>query len=115
MGLDVYLRFFMALAVTVGLLALVYALARRYGGQFGLVRGGGRGRLAVTAQIALDTRRRLVLVRRDDREHLLLLGPNNDVVIEQGIAGPPPSFQQEVAAIEGAGTPAASTEGRSAE
>jgi flagellar protein FliO/FliZ len=34
----------------------------------------------------VDAKRRLVLVRRDDREHLLLLGATQDVVVESGIA-----------------------------
>src|SRR3546814_9153580 len=33
-------------------------------------------------------RRKLVLLRRDDREHLVLLGANSDIVIESGIAAP---------------------------
>ncbi len=42
-------------------------------------------RLGVVEVAAVDTRRRLVLVRRDDVEHLVLLGLNNDLVIESGI------------------------------
>ena len=33
----------------------------------------------------IDNRRRLVLVRRDDREHLLLLGPQGETVVETNI------------------------------
>lgn len=85
MGFEVYFRFFLAFAFTIGLIGVVYWVARRYAGRLGIVRAHAAGRLAITGQISLDTRRRLVLVQRDDREHLLLLGPNNDLLIESGI------------------------------
>lgn len=42
-------------------------------------------RLTVTDAAAIDSQRRLVLVRRDDVEHLLLIGGLSDIVIEQNI------------------------------
>ena len=39
------------------------------------------GRLAITDALALDPRRRLLLVRADDRQVLILLGGPQDVVI----------------------------------
>ncbi len=36
----------------------------------------------------LDSRRKLVLLRRDGIEHLVLLGPNQDLHLEGGIAAP---------------------------
>jgi hypothetical protein len=45
-------------------------------------------RLDVVEQANVDGRRRLVLIRRDDVEHLILTGGPVDVVIETGI-GPP--------------------------
>ena len=42
-------------------------------------------RLAVVEQASVDGRRRLVIVRRDDVEHLILTGGPVDVVIETGI------------------------------
>jgi flagellar protein FliO/FliZ len=43
-------------------------------------------RLGVSEQAAVDSRRRLVLVRRDDVEHLIMTGGPVDVVIETNIA-----------------------------
>jgi flagellar protein FliO/FliZ len=43
-------------------------------------------RLGVTEQASVDSRRRLVLVRRDDVEHLIMTGGPVDVVIETNIA-----------------------------
>jgi hypothetical protein len=47
---------------------------------------GRRGhRLSISEYHDIDKIRRLVLVRRDGVEHLLLIGPNQDLVIESGI------------------------------
>ena len=51
-----------------------------------LVRAEPEPRLAVTEQATVDSRRRLVLVRRDDVEHLIMTGGPVDVVIETDIA-----------------------------
>ena len=47
---------------------------------------GGRGqRLGINEFCEIDETRRLVLVRRDNVEHLVLIGGPQDVVIESGI------------------------------
>ncbi|WP_416897136.1 MAG: FliO/MopB family protein [Minwuia sp.] len=79
-----YLRFLAALAVVVGLIAGAAWAARRFG-LAPKVSGAGGGRLAVVAVQAVDTRRKLVLIRRDDREHLLIISPTAETVIESGI------------------------------
>jgi hypothetical protein len=45
-------------------------------------------RLAVMEHAHVDRTRRLVLIRRDDVEHLIMTGGPVDVVIETGIAAP---------------------------
>jgi hypothetical protein len=48
--------------------------------------GGSRGaRLGVSEVHDIDKSRRLVLVRRDDVEHLIIIGGDHDLVIEQNI------------------------------
>lgn len=91
MDYSVYLRFFLALAFVVALIALVAWLGRRFG-FLGAMRTAGqraRGRrLGIVESAPLDAKRRLVLVRCDDREHLVLLGPNSELLVESGIAPP---------------------------
>ena len=49
--------------------------------------GRGRNRrLTVIDSVPLDSRRQLLIVRRDDVEHLILTGGPQDLVIESGIA-----------------------------
>ncbi len=49
------------------------------------VRGRKGTRLGISEFYEIDKSRRLVLVRRDDVEHLMLIGGHQDVVIESGI------------------------------
>lgn len=50
--------------------------------------GSHRARLAVMDAAEVDAQRRLVLVRRDEVEHLVMIGGPTDIVIEQNITGP---------------------------
>ena len=84
---QVGLKVVLFVIVVLGLLALAFWLLRRFGG--GRLGGGAaRGRqprLAVIDQASVDGRRRLVLIRRDNVEHLLIIGGPSDVVVEQNI------------------------------
>ncbi len=89
MDYGTYLQAAMALVFVVGLIGLVSVLARRAGMGFPMTanRGGAR-RLKVIEVVPVDGRRRLVLIRRDDIGHLLLLGANSETVVETGIPMP---------------------------
>jgi len=54
-------------------------------------------RLEVVDHANVDSRRKLVLIRRDDVEHLIMTGGPVDVVIETGIAASPASRAGEAA------------------
>lgn len=88
MEFDGYLRFVLALVFVLGLIGLLALALRRYGpGAMGMVprRKGQNRRLQVVEVAAIDARRRLVLVRRDETEHLVLLGATSEILIESGI------------------------------
>jgi hypothetical protein len=82
-------RFFIAAGgVAIGLLVLVAVLwIMRNRAPSPFVRGGRnrQPRLQVLDAAAVDARRRLVLVRRDDVEHLVMIGGPTDIVIESRI------------------------------
>jgi flagellar protein FliO/FliZ len=92
MGLLDYMRFVLALGFVLGLIGLCYWLVRRFAlERFGLPMNVGRDpRVRVVESRILDGRRRLVLVRRDEVEHLLVIGGESDLVVETGIPAPPP-------------------------
>jgi flagellar protein FliO/FliZ len=85
MDLIDYGRFVAALLFVLGLIALTAWLARRFRLGPGGAPGGAR-RLAVLETLPLDARRKLVLIRRDATEHLLLLSPDGNRLVEGGIA-----------------------------
>jgi hypothetical protein len=64
----------------------------------GNVRGRKGSRLGISEYYEIDKSRRLVLIRRDEVEHLLLIGGGQDVVIEDRIGSPLMSPQTQTAA-----------------
>ena len=87
MELSEYFRFLLALLFVLALIVSIALLARRAGIGFPTAasKSPGNRRLEVLEVTPVDGRRRMVLVRRDDVEHLLLLGPTSETVIETGI------------------------------
>jgi flagellar protein FliO/FliZ len=101
--MDTYVRFLVGLLFVLGLILALAWIARRMNlvpGAIKLSKGGPR-RLAIVEISAVDAKRRLVLVRRDNVEHLLLLGPTNETVIEIGIK-PPETFSNALSADKAA-------------
>lgn len=87
MELEQTLKAVFALVAVIGLIGLLGLGLRRFA-PAALISGRPGKRLAVVEALTLDPKRRLVLVRRDDVEHLLLVGPENAMVVERGITPP---------------------------
>src|SRR3569833_1130381 len=89
-------KFFIAFAVVLALIGITAWLGRRVGAnRLGAAgRGGRQPRLAVIDAAAVDGRRRLVLVRRDNIEHLLMIGGPSDIVVESNIVRAMPGRDQ---------------------
>ncbi len=85
-SLPLAARFFIAFLVVLALIGLTAWLVRRFGASRlgGAVRGR-QPRLAVIDAASVDGRRRLVLIRRDNTEHLLMIGGPTDIVVETNI------------------------------
>ncbi len=96
MDFDLYLRFALALILVLGLIALLAWLLRRFG--MGVKMSKGR-RLGIAEVQMLGPRHRLMLIRRDDVEHLVIVGPGSETVVESGIKRPK-SFATALAAEE---------------
>ncbi|HEX8415893.1 MAG TPA: flagellar biosynthetic protein FliO [Sphingomicrobium sp.] len=75
-----------ALGVVLGMLAGALWIVRRYDiklpGQMG---GGPLRRLELIERLPIDGKRAMALIRRDGREHLILLGPEGPLMVETGI------------------------------
>ncbi len=90
MEFETYLRFILVLVFVLGLVvALGWVLKRSGIGGHAMV-GKGR-RLGVVETAFLGPKHRLVLVRRDAVEHLVLIGPTYASVVESGITGHQPA------------------------
>lgn len=77
-------RFMLSFVVVIGLLGGLAWVLRRYGtGR--ITAAAGKGRLGVVEVAIVDAKRRLVLLRRDNVEHLILLSPTAETVVEAGI------------------------------
>jgi hypothetical protein len=81
------LLFFFSFLAVLALIGVAAWLVRRFAGnRLGANTNRGRmPRLAVIDAAAVDGRRRLVLVRRDNIEHLLMIGGPTDIVVEPNI------------------------------
>lgn len=89
MGILEFIRAVAALAVTLGLIGLAAVALRRFGPDFIARMQAGRAerRLQLIETLVLDPSRRLVLVRLDDQERLILLGDGH-------VLGEPPPVRK---------------------
>jgi flagellar protein FliO/FliZ len=80
-------KFFLAFLLVLGLIGVgAWGLRRFTSGRLGGAGTRGRQpRLGVIDYASVDARRRLILVRRDNVEHLLMIGGPTDVVVEANI------------------------------
>src|SRR5450631_531533 len=90
------LTFVFAFVAVLALIGVAAWLVRRFAGsRLGTTANRGRmPRLAVIDAAAVDGRRRLVLVRRDNVEHLLMIGGPTDIVVEPNIVRAMPARDQ---------------------
>ncbi|WFU27988.1 flagellar biosynthetic protein FliO [Bradyrhizobium sp. CB1717] len=90
------ITFIVAFIVVLALIGVAAWLVRRFAGnRIGANTQRGRmPRLAVIDAAAVDGRRRLVLVRRDNVEHLLMIGGPTDIVVEPNIVRAAPGRDQ---------------------
>ncbi|MGJ3230624.1 MAG: flagellar biosynthetic protein FliO [Oceanicaulis sp.] len=97
MDLIDFSRYFAALLVVLGLLGGVAVILRKGWLPSGLA--GFQGlerrdrRLSVKESLTLDPRRRVVIVKSDDVEHVLLLGPERETVLHSRPAKAEPVFE----------------------
>lgn len=80
-----YLRFAAALIFVLALIGAGAFALRAFGFMSQGSRRQGDRRLSITESLLVDARRRVVLIRRDDREYLLLLSPHGDTIIDSDI------------------------------
>ena len=84
--LPTSVNFVIAFAFVLLLIGAAAWLVRRFGAtRIDAAARGRQPRLAVIDSAAVDGRRKLVIIRRDNVEHLLMIGGPSDVVVETNI------------------------------
>ena len=96
---DIYWRFAGALALVVALIFAVAWIAKRLGLGGRMATPRGKRRLSIQEVLPLDGKRRLVLLKRDGVEHLVLLGLTDEFVVETGILPPSDKPSGDFAAL----------------
>ena len=81
--LTPYMNYFITAGIALAVLIVGLLIYKALGGP---VMGRKGQRLGISEYHEIDKTRRLVLVRRDETEHLLLIGGGQDIVIESGIS-----------------------------
>ncbi len=97
MTFGTFLNFFMALAVVLGLIGVLAWAGRRFNFDlmlFGRRKTGNR-RISVVESLPVDGKHRLVLIKRDQVEHLVMLDPTGAVVVESNIVKGQPGEKAE--------------------
>ena len=74
-----------AFAFVLGLMWLFSLALKKVGLAGQSMLPGAKKRLKVVEYLPIDHKRKLVIVRRDDKEHLLVLGPNSELVVESNL------------------------------
>jgi flagellar protein FliO/FliZ len=80
-----YIKFLAALILVLGLMGGLALILKKFNvGGAGIVPADKR-RLKVIEALSLDPRRKAVLLSRDGVEHLVILGPTGETVVETNI------------------------------
>lgn len=96
-NIDIYIRFFVAFGIIIALIGFAAWLARILGFNTSVgFRGKRQRRLTIVDAIALDTKRRIILVSRDDVEHLICIGGSTDFLIEANLKTPISSINKDI-------------------
>ena len=83
-----YLRFFAALIFVLALIGAAAFALRAFGFMTPGNRNRAERRMSIVETLMLDPRRRLLIVRRDNVEHVLLLGMSGETIVERAVKVP---------------------------
>ena len=83
-----YLKFFAALIFVLSLMGgLAFVLKRIGWGQAGMI-SPAKKRLKIIEVLPLDARRKAIILQRDTTQHLVVLGPSGETIVETNIEAP---------------------------
>ena len=81
-----FLKLLIALGVVLTLMGGLAFILKKLGlSADRAIKSSDKRRLTLVESLPLDARRRLVIVKCDDKEHLVVLGHNSETVVDQDI------------------------------
>lgn len=84
--LPQFMRLIIALAIVLGLMGGLSLLLKKLGlSTQAAIKSGKDKRLEIVESLPLDARRRLAIVKCDEKEHLIVLGANSELLIDKNI------------------------------
>lgn len=91
-----WVRAFFGLLFVLALIGACAYGARRLGMLQNTAIGGGKRRMGISESLFLDPRRRVVIVRVDEEEHVVLLSPFGDraLATRPALPAPPPAASE---------------------
>ena len=84
--LPQFFRLIIALGVVLFLMGGLALVLKKLGlSEDRFIKTGDKRRLKIIESLPLDARRRLVIVKCDEKEHLIVLGANSETIIENDL------------------------------
>lgn len=102
-----YLKFIAALSFVLGLIGICVWLARKFNilPDVQHIRKDKR-RMEIIESLPLDPKRRMMIVRRDDKEVVLILGATSEIIVETGLQHAPSAVVKDLETKPGIGVSA---------
>ncbi len=86
MGYAEFLRMVIALLFVLALILSGLYIAKRFGKGWGLQHIPlNKRRLKIVESISLGPKQRLLIIKRDDTEHLVIIGNDNSTIVEKDL------------------------------
>jgi flagellar protein FliO/FliZ len=83
-----YLNSFLALIFVLGIILFLAWLVKKFDIYNNQNNNDSKNRISILQSIRIDPKRRIMLIKRDGIEHLIMVGGQTDIVIEKNITPP---------------------------
>lgn len=85
MHYEIYIKAIIAIIIVSSLIGILAILYYKFSTNIFFKNIKSKRRISIQEVTFIDNRHKLVLIKRDDTEHLLLIGTNKNIVIETDI------------------------------
>ena len=93
---EAYIRLIAALVFVLALMGGLWIILRKLGLSGPQRLASGKRRLRIVESLPLDSRRRALILQRDNTQHLVILGPTGETVVETQIPVPADEYIEAI-------------------